>query len=119
MKLSEAMMLGDSLRERDGSCWYDPKNNCGCAMGGAALAIGEGGRWLLHVEFYRMWPWLSIENLNAISYRFLRVCAGTQTFEELVDYVRSIEPECGECNTYVCTCKKTVEPVVEEVTVDR
>lgn len=119
MKLSVAMMLGDSLRARNATIWYDPNTNCGCAIGGAALAVGERSMWMVHQDFLKMWPWLDFPILSAISKKFYNVVEGRETFEELVDYVRSIEPECGECNTYVCTCKKTLEPVVEEVTVDR
>jgi hypothetical protein len=39
------------------------------------------------------------------------VCAGRMTFEQLVDYMASIEPECGECNKFVCSCVKAEESV--------
>ena len=37
---------------------------------------------------------------------FIAVMKGKITFEQFVDHVRSIEPECGECNSFVCTCVK-------------
>lgn len=39
------------------------------------------------------------------------VCTGQMTFEQLADYVTSIEPECGECNKFVCSCVKAGENV--------
>lgn len=45
MKLSTAMMLGDSLRERTNEIYLDQKKDgtyCGCAVGGALLALGRG-----------------------------------------------------------------------------
>jgi hypothetical protein len=36
------------------------------------------------------------------------------TFEQLVDYVRSVEPSCGECNRFECTCVKSAAPAEEK-----
>jgi hypothetical protein len=103
MKLSEAIMLGDSLRTRLYHCWLSEKKEdgtlCGCALGGAALAIGETRRHLEESDFYAMWPWLTEEIITEISHRFESVCCGWATFESLVDYVRSVEPKEQECDS--------------------
>ena len=119
MKLSEAMMLGDSLRRRDPRIYLGGSEGCryGCAIGGAVLATGyetEQSAGELAVE---RWPWLNEERPNRCSTYaayigcdskagFTAVIEGKITFEQLVDYVRSIEPECGECNRFQCTCVK-------------
>jgi hypothetical protein len=33
------------------------------------------------------------------------VCKGEILLEQLIDYVRSVEPECGECGYFNCQCK--------------
>jgi hypothetical protein len=35
------------------------------------------------------------------------VVAGKMTLEQLVDWVRSVEPSCGECCSFECGCEKT------------
>jgi len=64
------------------------------------------------------WPWLGrqipVEGedfyrtlLMEISYRFdQRVCGEEITLNDLLDYVRSIEPECGKCCNYDCACER-------------
>ena len=111
MKLSEAMMLGASTAK------MIPFNIRSCALGAAANAIGipaPGGsvnRTLLIAE---KWPWITDRYTprnpwstygSHIAQEFnARVCGGEMSFESLVDHVRSIEPECGECNRFECTC---------------
>lgn len=125
MRLSEAMMLGDGLRKRDYKFYLKTIGGevCGCAIGGAVLACGwsEDG-----LEFRTLWPWLngSPDNGstdNRFSWAgeigmardshpsFKRVMEGDGTFEQLVDYVRSIEPSCGTCNEFSCTCQPATE----------
>src|ERR1700733_5770950 len=126
MKLSEAMMLGDSLRVRNGEYFIGEKDGVcvGCAIGGAILAVGHRDSW----DRFELWPWLQSQcpsrlHLHSGSWTwqdrigceapneefpggFTSVCRGESTFEKLVDYVRSIEPDCGECNQFECTCQK-------------
>lgn len=128
MKLSEAMMLGSV------TCEMKAADLNVCALGAAANAVGLpkkedcyfGNR--LHVISNR-WPWIR-ETSNGkhghsdeyvsrfggnpresswaeqIFYRFDRsvVWERSMSLEQLVDYVRSIEPTCGECNRFECTC---------------
>jgi hypothetical protein len=52
--------------------------------------------------------YLNCEFLPAATHIYNRfdsmVCKGLMTLEQLVDYVRSIEPECGDCNRFDCLC---------------
>jgi hypothetical protein len=105
MRLSDLILLGDSLRSR--RYWsylsLDGGSTCGCALGGAALYLGAdpGKNWndkgagddILYTHF----PWLDIHIEAVISQRFAEVCHGEISIEELADYVRSIEPDC-DCN---------------------
>lgn len=142
MKLSEAMMLGDVLRVRTNKLYLcvldtaignsasvlgvDPSTPegtvCGCALGGAFYAAT--GKTIYDRNF---WPWLRESPKTGIldwevligcgisnDISFLRVMRGEATFEQLVDYVRSIEPECDECNRFDCQCDKA--PFPEDVT---
>jgi hypothetical protein len=91
MKLSEAILLGDVILPRgNGRKWLD--DGCGCAVGRAYLANG-GHRVPTEADFIEMWPWLDRCVLDDISEKFLFVVWGEMTFDRLVEYVRSIEPE--------------------------
>lgn len=99
MRLSEAMMLGDSLRLRHGGHWLAVHGAglCGCAIGGALLAEGfQLGDRLVRGDYpdeiRTYWPWLTKDQTMTISRDFNKVVAGEMTFEQMVDYVRSIEP---------------------------
>ena len=130
MKLSEAMMLGSVTVK------MEPHSIQTCALGAAGNAVGipngmdvlyRGAIYLNRLyHIMNEWPWLKKACVcgrgclvagNCVSTRFNdEVCEGKMTFEELVDYVRSIEPECGACNEFQCTCSKP-EPTkaIEEV----
>jgi hypothetical protein len=121
MKLSDAIMLGDSMRSRNSCIWLIGNDDgvcVGCAMGGAVLAVGatvkQNSAWPGIFDSFatQWWPWLTQENLEEISVRFANVCIFASTIEQLVDYVRSIEPECGVCCRFDCTCVKTQSPIL-------
>lgn len=118
MKLSEAMMLGAATMKMERFRIES------CAIGAAANALSlvayDGTFARLHAIFYT-WPWLAGPMLRGCRFpsqectRIIRtfdndVCDGSMTFEQLVDYVRSIEPACGECNRFECTCAPKEEP---------
>lgn len=120
MRLSEAMMLGEVMMPRnDGGSWFGDEapdwNDCGCAIGRAWFAVGRSfDDWITH-GFGIEWPWLiGTTGAGDISMKFCDVLRGEITFEQLVDYVCSVEPECGECNRFECTCQKA-EQAAEEV----
>lgn len=121
MKLSEAMMLGSTTCKMQATNWNT------CAMGAAANAVGvpQGIATARLAAIKKIWPWLKGDSADANFPRFgpahhlaaiwrrfdNRVVWGEMTLEQLVDYVRSIEPECGECNRFECSC---VKPSVEQ-----
>lgn len=119
-RLSDAMLMGDGLRSRNAlqylTIMLDENNDptgryCGCALGGAVMAMGS----LKEEDRNLMWPWirnkvdlstvpfLSESYLdgqphegnydNAISFIFMKVTRGLVSFEQLVDWVRRVEPE--------------------------
>jgi hypothetical protein len=117
MRLSEAMMLGDSLRERNPSVYLADRGEgagyCGCAIGGAQLAVGDTSMF----GYENIWPWLLDGGYRydvKISIYFIRVHLGERTFEQLVDYVRSVEPDCGDCCKFECSCVQKMDNNVEE-----
>ena len=101
LPLSTAMMLGDTLRQRDHATYLTLSDSgwCGCALGGAQLANGRTDCF----AFLQLWPWLRDDDLSqpdgrwaywqTINYKFAEVAARVITFEQLVDWVRSVEPK--------------------------
>jgi hypothetical protein len=125
MKLSEAMMLGSV------TCKMIPGDWNSCALGCAGNAIGIPKSVMLdglgRAEAIRAyWPWLAKTSQPYVPWseeiwqRFDKgVCEGEMTMEQLADYVRSVEPSCGECNVFQCSCPKTAavtEHQTEQVT---
>lgn len=123
MRLSEAMLLGSTTCKMVPGDW----NSCalGCAGNAVGLAPGvkakgEDRAKLIHA----VWPWLADspnlmssgeEIVGLIWQQFdYDVCGGTMTLEQLVDYVRSIEPDCGECNQFQCSCPQTAAVTEDE-----
>jgi hypothetical protein len=115
LKLSDAISLGMTLSPVREATWT------GCALGLAANACGVPKsvcRWEL---IRQTWPW--IESLHfyyetQIIRQFdTQVIAGTMTMEELIAYVRSVEPQC-DCNTFGCCCARIEHLVPEESHVD-
>jgi hypothetical protein len=113
MRLSEAMMLGSTM------CKLEPCNLNSCAFGSAMNALGipqTKPEYLRYTNLMEMWPWLDntpnerwreLNHLGRDIYAKFdyEVCNGYMTLEALADYVRSIEPECGDCCKFECTCK--------------
>lgn len=113
MRLSEAIMLGDMLRRRCPDAFLEAENGqvCGCALGGATLALGHSdgknvmGNWIKELEpsLVAEYPWFNERIRTTIGTWFFQVCDGYATMESLIDYVRSIEPDC-DCNRHNCNC---------------
>lgn len=102
MQLSEAIILGDTLKRCDPMTWISADGSCGCALGGALLAAGVTVN-----EFWRqfascdvpelpaimnLWPWLTADHIDEISNIYFMVEAGDATIEDVAAYVRTIEP---------------------------
>jgi hypothetical protein len=143
MKLSEYIILGSTaFPPNDGDSWFGsgalPNDKCGCAMGRAWLAAGRTvqewmgainsfpdslinghgyGCSLATFAFGLQWPWLrnSQPVCGRISQMFNRVVKGELTIDAIAEYVRSIEPSCGECCKFNCTCHKKLPVETKEI----
>jgi hypothetical protein len=100
MRLSDAIGLGRTLVKFDSTkfLWPNDKGECvGCAIGMGLAAIGEVKIERLDQIFVH-WPWLNgtddwtAKPITIISEMAHRVAKGEQSLDELIDYVRSVEP---------------------------
>jgi hypothetical protein len=98
MRLSEAMVLGSTLIQFDPGVFYIPSCGRGCLIGFGEAAVYKGKELDLQRKFY-LWPWLanpvpgSSDNYcSAIGEMARAIRRGEKTFEEVVDWVRSVEP---------------------------
>lgn len=117
MRLSEAIMLGSATCKMEPGDW----NSCalGCAMNAEGIRqYPDPGGLGRSAESTILWPWIWVGSPGGNSFAetiWLRfdsdVCRGRMSLEQLVDYVRSIEPNC-DCNRFNCDCKAT-QPEVE------
>lgn len=107
LQLSEAIILGDTLKKSNPEEWISYDGSCGCALGGALLATGvtagewtreflnhtPGGNWFRSVPcIMSRWPWLTAEHLKVISAMYRQVAYGAKTIEDVAAYVRGVEP---------------------------
>jgi hypothetical protein len=111
VKLSEAMILGSTFIKFDPNIYL--VGQCGCLQGaGYAAATGKG--FAQGSDIAAQWPWLKqdIDDprfpgkstcgtyvINAFAFAIKR---GEMTLEEVVDWVRSVEPS------------EVIEPVKEK-----
>jgi hypothetical protein len=101
VKLSEAMMLGAMSHKMDGETWRT------CLLGVSALALGAKSN-SFNKEAMDRWPWIMEDRpvpekwwprcgtgafIGAISELAAEVAAGRIPLEEVVDWVRSVEPQ--------------------------
>lgn len=135
MRLSDAMLMGRNLCSMEAGNW----NSCALGVAGTAVGVPRARVVVLHSDnpgirpslriLYLMedestrgeairakFPWIK-DVVGPHSYQraiFERfddaVCCGRMTFEQLVDYVRSVEPDCETCCKFECSC-----PVEEPV----
>jgi hypothetical protein len=116
MRLSDAIALGSTMVKMKPCMWES------CPLGVAAKAVGvfpEG--YSCHQEIADRimdeWPWLranEAEGLRKIMKLFdWRVCDGDLTLNDLIYFVRQIEPPC-ECGVRNCVCAR-VEGLLETV----
>lgn len=94
MRLSEAILLGDTLKGRDPMSYLCTYSNCGCALAGARLAVGID-KSAIHAlpqidkVFMAKWPWFTSKVEYIISEMYCR----SVPIEQIADYVRSVEPD--------------------------
>ena len=110
-RLSEHIILGDTLRKRESHVFYSSLLLCGCAIGGALLSVGIVPQTSAAWERFEQWPWLEeivpeaersgtlmvefnrqfayVHTFsNEIGLRFRQVCRGELTLEQLAEQVR-------------------------------
>lgn len=122
MHLSDAIILGHPLKLSESMTYISTKRRviCGCAIGGALLAVTPPELWptLVDLEirdfFDRVegeFPWLQHPSVaeDRITSWYYAVHKGDMTIDTLADNVRLIEPDCGVCNQYICTCSLTCD----------
>lgn len=117
MHMSDAVIMGHSLKRSDPNTFLykDGGRFCGCALGGALLAVSDQATWVeltqpdlaFAVPFQAKFPWFDWTYEPDISEMYRHVAGGTVTIEQLADCIRQIEPACGECNQFECTCTCT------------
>lgn len=124
MKLSEAMELAaiSGQVERDEN-W----GVCAIGISGKMAGIADevehtmfGCTFTLNERpmcYEKYWPWLEGVNPQT-AHKYLWDISDKfedlgWTVSKLSKYVALIEPECGECNRFECTCAKT-GPAVEQ-----
>lgn len=89
LRLSDAILLGDSLKARDERLFLNSDGTCGCAIGGAILAAGGSGRWRIHEvpQLKSRWPWLT-PAIDRIGTMYTR----RESIESIAAYADSIDP---------------------------
>lgn len=119
MKLSEAFILASMVetpvREHD---WDH------CALGCAGNVAGVppeievtlmGTTFSLHERpdtLVNKWPWLNEENKqyhDTYLWQISNMFEDGVSLTEIANYVRAVEPECGQCCRFDCTCEKAVQ----------
>jgi hypothetical protein len=109
MRLSEAIILGDTLKISHPGMWLSPSGSCGCGVGGAMLAAGIAKQYLAErVEkygssiyslepdnskvFMTQWPWVTRDILEQLTHLYKHKHNGHITIEDVAAYVRTVEP---------------------------
>lgn len=115
MKLTEAAELGRTITTMCTGDWE------GCYLGAAANAVGlpaviRGDRGsassfmkydaMARIEAIKdYWPWLA-PDMGARLCEIVALYDRGISFDKLNAYVKTIEPPCGECNTFDCCCTR-------------
>lgn len=109
MRLSDAINLGRSLVKLDAGTWH--RGDRGCAICMAMAAVGKLDEWDGNREIrFELWPWLRAKTSsmplpiylpNEDGYTLSSYVGGLATYvelgrismDQLIDIVRSIEPD--------------------------
>jgi hypothetical protein len=92
MRLSEAMALGRIVAKLN-------KNDCtlyegsGCAMGVALVAAGFPHNAGCRYDVKQYFPWVNDARYEEITALYQSVVKGEMTFDQLIDWVRFVEPQ--------------------------
>ena len=125
MKLSDALMLAATAYAPVRESEWDS-----CALSVAALVAGVPGEIAVPLmgetiylherpqSIINYWPWLgSAEDDDSFLWQisdFFEDYGWSMT--RLAEWTAKVEPTCGECNRFVCTCVKTEpQPAANEM----
>jgi hypothetical protein len=103
LKLSDAIRRGSSMKLPDPRVFLSPDGRCGCAAGGALLAAGvtpaewqrdfDNSTFIEDLPCIRSrWPWLTAAYISRISVMYFAVCDDIMDIDDLVKWVREVEP---------------------------
>lgn len=103
VKMSEAMMLGYAEIQHCNDRWLEKNvdGTCrGCAIGAALYAMGVEAIPLgtYTAEIAALWPWTrkygdgTLDFMGDVTVLYQEVLDGHRTIEQLVEWVRSVEP---------------------------
>lgn len=77
IRLSEAILIGDSLKRRSSYGWLDDSLSYGCAIGGALVALGCGREYISNRSNYNYnaanvlkkhyYPWLTTTTSDSMA----------------------------------------------------
>lgn len=127
MKLTDAILLGSVFTSAK------PRHIDHCALGMAGNAVGIPSTNQLSGKARRLflildqWPWLRDCRYESFTVQDAEFRIGVETYgswiastfnervarefnsspmtiESLVEQIRAVEPECGECNQFNCSC---------------
>jgi hypothetical protein len=140
MKFSDALVAGSVITE---SKPYD-LNHCALGMAANAKGIARTDDWgaaeCRWAGLMKSWPWLVVKSLKfparvtdilgnpGVVHETIEntpwiwivetfnqeVSTGKMSFEEFVQKVRGMEPDCGDCCRYECTCVKPTTQLTPE-----
>jgi hypothetical protein len=111
MLLATAMELGFAIVTFDPGNWLTPDGSCGCPFGGAIMAAGMKDDFISTLDrltvrpldnwapdiaeiqcVKKAWPWITEQHIRVISEMAFDVKKHMRTKEDILAYVRSVEP---------------------------
>lgn len=104
MTLGEAMIMGQTiLGQTTNGDWLRSysdseghKQYCGCALGGALLAVGLGEEYCRTGDLLPLartvWPWIQHDHVDTITHLYASVLRKDRTIEEMAATVDSWAP---------------------------
>lgn len=96
MRLSDAIGMGRTIQD-GGDGWHF----CDCGLGMGMAAMGVVAQERTHRKAIDLWPWIWPKEMDImddnlpihkISSMYFSVARGERTLDELIDWVRSVEP---------------------------
>src|ERR1700738_1113450 len=91
MKLSDAIALGRTVSKLNDNT-FTLNDGEGCALGVALIAAGFTHKVGFERDVTKYFPWVGHREYEQISEYYDNVVRGRATLDELIDWVRSVEP---------------------------